>query len=74
MADAGEGPGGPGSPYFQTKQRPEGPNKILLETAPENVTMCIQPFVDLTGKVSRRKSVDNLIQKCDIPYFHLTFD
>ena len=32
VADPGEGPGPP--PYFWTKLRPEGLNKILFKTAP----------------------------------------
>ena len=34
VADLGEGPGGGGPPYFQTKLTPEGPKKFFLETTP----------------------------------------
>ena len=34
VADPGEGPGGPAPPYFSTKMRPEGPNKIFWGTGP----------------------------------------
>ena len=34
VADPGVGPGRPGPPYFSTKMKPEGPQKILLETGP----------------------------------------
>ena len=37
VAELGEGPGGGRPPYFfyfKTKLRPEGPEKIFLETAP----------------------------------------
>ena len=34
VADPGEGPGGPGPPYFYTKLRPDGPKKIFLRLSP----------------------------------------
>ena len=34
VADPGEGPGGPGPPYFYTKLRPEGRKKIFLRPGP----------------------------------------
>ena len=35
MADPGEGPGGPATPYFATKMRPKGPKKkMFLEAGP----------------------------------------
>ena len=34
MADPGEGPGGPGSPYFSTKMRPEGQKKFFGDRPP----------------------------------------
>ena len=34
MADPGEGPGGPGPPYFSTKMRPEGQKKVFGDRPP----------------------------------------
>jgi len=34
VAEPGEGPEGPGPPYFQTKIRPEGPKNVLGDRPP----------------------------------------
>ena len=34
VADLGEGPGGPGPPYFETKLRPQGPKKFFGDPPP----------------------------------------
>ena len=40
VADPGEGPGGPGPPYFLTKLRPDGP-KNFLRPPPPYLRVCM---------------------------------
>ena len=62
-ADPGEGPGGPASPVFWTKLRPEGPKKkgrppphlrVWMTCPPPNLKVCIHHWVKREDCLTRQ--------------------